>query len=148
MSLVGKDIVDECTKCKLLLAHIVLYEVGGKVKKVKCKTCGAEHVYRGVTQKRKESGPATLSRQEKKIKAAAKGKQSVNDIFLDWEKKRIQMDQTIPVKDYHMKDTYKTGDTITHPIFGLGFVGQVSGTNMEVLFKDSIKKMAKGVINH
>ncbi len=41
MSLVGKNIDAFCSRCRLTLAHIVLYEVGGAVHRVKCKTCGA-----------------------------------------------------------------------------------------------------------
>ena len=47
MSMVGRNIDAFCTRCGLTLAHIVLYEVGGAVQGVKCKTCGSEHRYRG-----------------------------------------------------------------------------------------------------
>ncbi len=143
MSLVGKDIIAECTKCKLTLAHIVIYEVKGQVKKVKCKTCGAEHVYREAAQKKAESDATKRPKQEKKARVARKVTKPVYDAALDWELKHSEMNQEMLVKDYHMEDTYKPGDIVSHPLFGLGFVRQVSGTSMEVLFKDSIKRMAK-----
>lgn len=142
MSLVGKDIIAECTKCKLSLAHIVIYEVKGKVKKVKCKTCGTEHVYKEQAQGKTESA-AKQPGKEKKVRAARKVAKPVYDAAIDWELKKSEMKQEMPVKDYHMEDTYKLGDVVSHPMFGLGFVREVSGTSMEVLFKDSIKRMAK-----
>jgi exosome complex RNA-binding protein Csl4 len=144
VSLVGKDIIAECTKCKLSLAHVVIYEVEGKVKKVKCKTCGTEHVYKGAAKRKKEINPA-ISGQDKKPKTTTKRIKTVYDADLDWELKHREMNQEITIKDYHMQDTYKPGDVVKHPLFGLGFVRQVSGTSMEVLFKDSLKRMAKSV---
>ena len=58
MSMVGKNVDALCTRCGLTLAHIVLYEVGGVIARVKCKTCGAEHKYRGakVRDRKGETG--------------------------------------------------------------------------------------------
>ncbi|MFH2118828.1 MAG: hypothetical protein ABIJ25_00320 [Pseudomonadota bacterium] len=43
MSFVGKNIDAFCSRCGFTLAHIVLYETGGTVRGVQCKTCGAQH---------------------------------------------------------------------------------------------------------
>ena len=143
MSLVGKDIIAECTKCKLSLAHIVIYEVKGQVKKVKCKTCGAEHVYKEEAQG-KTGSAAKQPGKEKKVRAARKVSKPVYDAVLDWELKKNEMNHEMSLRDYHMEHTYKPGDVVNHPLFGLGFIREVSGTSMEVLFKDSLKRMAKG----
>ena len=75
MSRVGENIDAHCLKCKLVLAHIVLYEVGGKVSKVKCKTCGAEHKYRGAI------GPAnTKDSSERMLKAKRAKAATVKDL--------------------------------------------------------------------
>ncbi len=58
VSLVGKNIDAFCSRCQLTLAHIVLYEVGGVVRAVKCKTCGAEHRYHGPAPEKRRSVPA------------------------------------------------------------------------------------------
>jgi len=146
MSLVGKDIIAECTKCNLSLAHIVIYEVKGKVKKVKCKTCGAEHVYKEESQgkTRKTGSAAKQPGKEKKVRSARKVAKPVYDAALDWELPTCATNREMSVRDYRMEDTYKPGDIVNHPLFGLGFVREVSGTSMEVLFKDSLKRMAKG----
>jgi len=58
MSSVGKNVDALCTRCGLVLAHIVLYEVGGIIARVKCKTCGTEHKYRGAKTRDRKSDPA------------------------------------------------------------------------------------------
>jgi hypothetical protein len=140
VSLVGKRIDAQCTKCKLLLAHIVMYEVDGKVKKVKCKTCGSEHTYRRVELQKKKNDPVRPG-QEKRVKTASKSRNPVNDAPIQWELKHSKMNPETPVKVYRIQDTYKPGDVIRHQLFGLGFVRRGSDTSMEVLFKDAIKRM-------
>ena len=145
MSLVGKHIDAHCTKCKLLLAHVVMYEVDGKVKKVKCKTCGSEHMYRTAAQQKKSDDIVARLRQGTRVKTASKSRKSVNDAPIQWELKHIEMNPEIPVKAYRFQDTYKSGEVIRHNVYGLGFVGRVSFTDMEVLFKDSIRRMAMNI---
>ena len=55
VSMVGKNIDDLCTRCGLTLAHIVLYEVKGTVRGVRCTTCGSEHRYRGAKPERQRA---------------------------------------------------------------------------------------------
>lgn len=43
VSFVGKNIDAFCSRCGFTLAHIVLYETGGTVRGVQCKTCGVQH---------------------------------------------------------------------------------------------------------
>ncbi len=145
MSLVGKRIDAQCTKCKLLLSHVVMCEVGGKVKKVKCKTCGSEHMYRVAAPQKKSDASMARPGQEKRVKTASKSKKPVNDAPLQWTLKQGEMNPETPVKAYRIQDIYKHEDVIRHPVFGLGFVGRVSDTSMEVLFKDSIKLMAMNI---
>jgi RNase P subunit RPR2 len=145
VSLVGKYIDANCTKCKLLLAHVVMYEVDGKVKKVKCKTCGSEHMYRTAMQQKKSSDLVGRAGQEKRVKTSSKSRKPVNDAPLQWELKHSEMNPESPVKVYRVQDTYKSEDVIRHQLFGLGFVIRVSDTSMEVLFKDAIRRMAMNI---
>jgi RNase P subunit RPR2 len=145
VSLVGKHIDAHCTKCKRLLTHIVMYEVDGKVKKVKCKTCGSEHMYRTATQQKKTNDLMARSRQEKRGKTVPKSRMPVNDAPIQWELKYSEMNQESLVKDYRIQDIYKSGEVIRHNLFGLGFVGRVSFTSMEVLFKDVMRRMVMNI---
>ncbi|MFZ2196849.1 MAG: hypothetical protein WAV13_03885, partial [Thermodesulfovibrionales bacterium] len=48
----GSDIDSYCTKCKLMFEHIVVAMTGGAVIKVKCKTCGSIHGFKGMPAER------------------------------------------------------------------------------------------------
>ena len=44
---VAQNVVTMCTKCKMLLDHVVVFHnAEGIVDRVKCRTCGTEHKYR------------------------------------------------------------------------------------------------------
>ncbi|HOV85802.1 MAG TPA: hypothetical protein PLM79_05535 [Syntrophobacteraceae bacterium] len=50
------------------------------------------------------------------------------------------------VPEYKMSDTYKEGDLIIHPSFGLGVVSKlISPRKAEVIFENSKRLMAMGV---
>jgi RNase P subunit RPR2 len=145
VSLVGKYIDAYCTKCKLLLAHVVMYEVDGKVKKVKCKTCGSEHIYRTGAQQKKSSDFAVRPGKEKRVNTAPKSRKATYDAPIQWELKYSEMNPESPVKVYRVQDIYTSEEVIRHPLFGLGFIGRVSDTSMEVLFKDAVRRMAMNI---
>jgi len=143
VSLVGKNIDAQCTKCKLLLSHVVMYEIDGAISGVKCKTCGSEHKYRGEKARGKSRAVAPRSVQEKRGKTASASRKETNQSPIRWELKYSEMNAELPAKAYRIQDTYRVNDVIRHPVFGLGFVERViSGTRMDVLFKDAVKLMA------
>jgi hypothetical protein len=145
VSLVGKNIDAHCLKCKLVLAHIVMYEVGGVVSKVKCKTCGAEHKYRGVKPPAKKSDPAVRTLRENRPRKAAAANVS-SEAPRQWVIKHDQINMETSIKDYRMQGQYQTNDVIRHPVFGLGFVERiVSDKRMDVLFQNAIKPMAMNI---
>jgi len=145
MSRVGKNIDAHCLKCKLVLAHIIMYEVDGVVSKVKCKTCGAEHKYRGTKPPVPKSDREVRAAKEKRLKTNA-SKSSANPAPIEWETRRRNMDEGEPIKAYAIQDIYRAGEVIRHPVFDLGFVERVvSDKRMEVLFKDAVKSMAMNI---
>jgi hypothetical protein len=146
MSRSGENIDAHCLKCKHVLAHIVMYEVNGSISKVKCKTCGAEHKYRGVKPPAQKKGPTERGLKEKRTKAAV-GKMAVNPAPIQWETRRRNLDPEIPVKPYRIQDHYQVSDVIRHPAFGLGFIEKIVTNNrMEVLFQEAIKSMAMNIV--
>ena len=76
MSSVGKNVDALCTRCGLVLAHIVLYEVGGVIARVKCKTCGTEHKYRGAKTRDRKADPAAERLRRPAAKAAEEIRQA------------------------------------------------------------------------
>ena len=139
MSQVGRNIDAFCTRCQLTLAHIVLYEVGGRVGGVKCKTCGAEHRFRGPAPDKgrsipavRRSGPAPAARTRTVRPADAR----------QWEARNAAITPDVVIWDYRITERYEKGDVINHPTFGRGFVESISGDGMEVLFGAGRKRMA------
>ncbi len=51
------------------------------------------------------------------------------------------------VPEYRIEDTYKEGDLILHPVFGLGVVSKViTPKKMEVVYENTKKLMAMNVV--
>ena len=145
MSRVGENIDAHCLKCKLVLAHIVLYEVGGVISKVKCKTCGAEHKYRGVKPPAPKRDAKESPLKEKRARAD-KGKPPENPAPIRWETQYRNLDTDAPVKPYRIQGVYQVGDIIDHPSFGLGFAEKMTTHNrMDVLFKEGVKSLAMNI---
>ncbi len=116
---VGQEIEAYCTSCKMDLNHVVVAKLENVVKKVVCKTCSKEHLFR----------PAKA-----KVRAAAR-------------RKRVAKSRTTKIrpedllsetpKPYTVAGIYEEGDVLTHPKFGLGQVSTRIGRNkIEVSFED------------
>jgi len=139
VSLVGKNIDAFCSRCQLTLAHIVLYEVEGQVRGVKCKTCGTEHRYHGPTPGKRRSVPA-----ERRIGGAPAARPRTvrpADARL-WETRSAAIAPDVVIWDYKMTERYEKGDVIHHPSFGRGFVESTTADGMEVIFEEGRKRMA------
>ena len=63
---VGEDVVAYCTKCKKDLNHVIVALVKEKVKKVLCKTCEKEHVYKAPKGDKAPAKKKTATRAKKK----------------------------------------------------------------------------------
>lgn len=145
MSSVGDNIDAYCLKCKLVLTHVILFKVDGAVSRVKCKTCGAEHKYRGATpgvKKKAASGSSGAARVKKPLALKA----SANDAPLQWDLKSRNLPPDTPILNYSIREKYKANQVIHHPVFGIGFVEKVvSDKSIFVLFSDSVRLMGMNV---
>jgi hypothetical protein len=147
VSVIGENIDAYCLKCKLLLAHVIMFKVDGAVSKVKCNTCGAQHKYRAkvpVPKKSAVSRPPTLK--ESIAKRAAAARVEANNAPKQWDIRNRSMDSATSVKDYSIHNQYRSKDVVNHHVFGLGFVERiVSDKSMDVLFSDAVKLMAMNI---
>ena len=142
---VGDNIDAYCLKCKLVLAHLILFKVDGVVSRVKCKTCGAEHKYRGTTPGAKKK-VAERTTGTVRTKKPAASKVTVNEAPLQWDLKSRNMRPETTILNYSIKDTFKANQVINHPVFGVGFVEKVvSEKSISVLFSDSVRLMGMNV---
>jgi len=142
---VGDNIDAYCLKCKLVLAHVILFKVDGKVNRVKCKTCGAEHKYRGVKPAVKKNETAVRAPRAAKAGKTAR-KEVISDAPLQWDLKSRNMQPQTPIRDYSIREGFKAGSAINHPVFGVGFVEKiVSDKSISVLFHDAVRLMGMNV---
>jgi hypothetical protein len=141
---VGKNIDAYCLKCKLVLAHVVMFKVDGVVSRVKCKTCGAEHKYRGTLPAAKKPAAARAPGMTGAKKPSATV--AVKDSPMRWALKSRNMPPGTPMRNYSIRETFKVNDAINHPVFGVGFVEKVvTDKSIYVLFNDSIRLMSMNV---
>ena len=127
---VGGEVDATCTRCKMVLAHTVLAMVGSKVARVRCNTCGSDHVYRG-TQSPSRSAAG-------KTRATPAEKTTVG-----WEAQLAALD-TSNAQDYRPDHHYSVDQVVRHPTFGLGIVRAVRQDKMDVAFKTAERTLVQG----
>ena len=132
---IGTDVDAYCTKCKMVLAHVVMAMAGAKPRRVKCNTCGGEHNYRA---EKPVAKTAAKSEKPAKKPSTRKTRQSWEEIMNEAASK--------PHKKYAMSGSFVEGDWIEHVKFGLGCVQTfVAPNKITVRFADSTKLL---VCNH
>jgi hypothetical protein len=132
---VGEDVVAYCTKCKKDLDHVIVALVGEKVKKVLCKTCEKEHVYKAP---KGDKAPA------KKKTAAKKAKKKKLTPVEEWEM-AMEQAKDATVKAYAQDGSFGEGEKVDHSTFGQGLVVKlISPNKMEVIFEEGSKFMIRG----
>lgn len=134
---VGKEILSHCSKCKLILAHIIVtMKSATEADKVQCKTCKSTHTFKDPSAPKKK---ASIDRVIKnaRVSSGRKATESVSEL---WTKAMNK--STVSSKEYSTKDSFQTGDVINHPTFGQGIVEKLIDNNkIEVLFKDDYRTL-------
>jgi hypothetical protein len=129
---VGDEIDCTCPRCKLVLAHTILFfNEGGGLGKVECRTCGLQHRYassKGRRVRRPLPSPETL-------RPLVEGGPFPERLA------RLDPEGAVP---YAPGGSYRPDDAIRHPVFGVGFVLRVRAGRMEVLFRGGIKTLVAG----
>jgi hypothetical protein len=137
---VGGEVDAPCTRCKLTLAHTILAMVGTKIARVRCNTCGGDHVYR--------AAPGTTDRLSAARTATARATSTAR--AEKPEKVVISFEEQLAGKDianapkYSPKETFKPDQVIQHPTFGLGLVTAVRGDKVDIAFKSETKTLVHG----
>ncbi|MBL8947980.1 MAG: hypothetical protein JNK45_32700 [Myxococcales bacterium] len=141
---VGKDIFAVCGKCGDTW-HVIVALEGAKVTKVQCKFCSGYHRF-----KRSPNDPSPMPAPPKKVAATrtatgAKkvGAKKTTRANPQRDEPLIEPDLAMPVRDYAMSETYRTGERIEHPKFGQGVVESFpSPGKMNVFFEDGRRTLA------
>jgi hypothetical protein len=130
----GSSVESMCKRCKTVTDHHVVVMEGDKIAKVECKVCGGRHAFQSA---KPEPKPKAAPRTPRVPSAAAQRKQSAAVEAL-WEK-NVAGANPLP---YAMTSSFKSGDIITHPTFGLGHVQKmISANTIEVLFQDGVRNL-------
>jgi hypothetical protein len=130
---VGGEIDATCTRCRMELAHTILAMVGTKVARVRCNTCGSDHVYRG-TQSSSRSAAA-------RTRAATAEKVPRTVVAFDAQLAALDVSKA---EDYRADHTYAVDQVVRHPTFGLGIVRAVRQDKMDVAFKAAERTLVQG----
>jgi len=130
---VGKDVEAYCTKCKIVLAHVIVAMQGLKPRRVKCNTCNGEHNYRAEKPVAKTAAKTGVKKEKTAKKATTKRTRQ------SWEEV-MQEASAKPHKKYSMSGSFGEGDWIEHATFGLGCVQSFAPPNkITVRFADTTR---------
>lgn len=123
----GDKIEARCTKCRKNNEHTIISLLKEQPALVECTICKRQHKFRPPIAVKKPA--VRLANQHRDAERK------------EWEVLRPDMNST-KATDYSMTATYKTRALINHPVFGLGLVQRVIGSQkIEVLFEDGKKTM-------
>lgn len=125
----GDFVESRCTKCREVTGHTIIAMTGEVPAKVECNSCGGQHKFRPV----KPPAPA---------KKAAPGRKTVSSKAAEKNEWQTLAEQMDPAKAtvYSMTESFKPKALISHPVFGLGVVQRIAGSQkIEVLFEDGKK---------
>lgn len=125
----GENIASYCTRCKLVLDHVIVAMDGDAIAKVKCKTCGSAHKHRSAEDAKKVRTPA-----------GAKKEDAGKTIEILWESCLAEAKGKERV--YDMGGKYRVGDIVDHQVFGRGIVRKIYTNKCDVLFRDKERLMA------
>ena len=119
----GADTDAYCSKCKLVLAHVIIAMKGSKPARVECKTCKGIHTY-------KANPPGT---KKTTTKRAARSVASDYDNLMNGR-------DIASARRYVISERFTEQEVIDHKKFGLGLVQRVlSDKKVEVAFPDGAR---------
>lgn len=123
---IGGSIRSWCTRCREMRDHVIAVVEEDRPRRVTCSTCNGTHLYR-------PQPPRTRARST----APSTGTE-----ITGWDDLMAVADLE-RVRSYAMRETFATGDVISHKVFGLGIVvREVDDHKIKVSFQDGIRLLA------
>ena len=120
----GEDTDARCSKCKLVLAHVIVATDGPRIVRVQCKTCGGVHAYRSPADSKKSSKTKAV-----RSRASSKKTQEV-----DYDRAIANHDIS-RARHYRTSESFDEGEVLSHRTFGLGLVTRLIDNNkIEAIF--------------
>lgn len=143
----GDRIEARCTRCNDVTGHVIVALVGGAIVKVECCACGSVHKYYPPASAKEAKAPAASGERKSasgtRPKAAPRGQaraaQAAAAAESAW-RTAIERPSAPAAKAYSMTTLLAAGDTVEHPVFGLGSVRViVPPDKAEILFRDGMR---------
>ena len=133
----GSFVPAVCTRCKAALRHTVVALVDGVPKRVRCNTCGGEHVYHAPpSDDQSEERPAAKPRPARAPKAGT--------AEAAWTEQLAAASKGSG-RRYAATEFFKPGQVMDHPAFGPGIVQRLAGPGkILVLFRDGARTLVCG----
>ena len=137
---VGDEIDSICTRCKEETIHRLVAMMEGTPYLVICTRCWGQHRYRPLAgAKVKRKSRCTRRHANGPINTKMARASQPKDLLQEWES-HMENAAGLQPESYDQSASYKVGQGVEHPIYGLGFVRKVIGSiKMEVVFQRKIK---------
>ena len=133
---IGQDVDSYCTKCMMDLYHTVVAKVDGKIKRVKCNTCGGQHNYRP------PKGETDGTKRIQKMRNVSQPKVTLTP-EKEWEAAILDKDISNPLT-YNPKNFLDINDIINHKLFGIGIViSERANNKVMVQFRSGLKVLVR-----
>jgi len=136
----GDEVDSVCTKCKLLLGHVIIAMEGEKIAKVRCNTCNGVHAYRAPPSASEATAKKRRAERAASVADATKTKATPSEFDTLTKGKDLSR-----ATKYSPQITLGMGDAIDHATFGVGVVVEVrEGLKAHVAFKDGGRVLVHG----
>jgi len=134
---IGREVRALCGKCKTETIHVITKLADDVIKKVYCKICNNNHVYKTL-----ESIKQAETRKATKKTTATKTKVGVVRRKKDWATLVSAVNKE-NIVDYDFTKDFTETEAIRHTRFGVGVITQiVDRSKIEVVFQDELKVLA------
>lgn len=129
---VAKKVFHHCKKCETDRYQVVLAHTSATAARLECEVCKTKN-----TLKLESAKKASSSRSAVPKKSSATSRAAAH--VARWTELRDKA--TGQPTPYTMKQAFAVGAALEHPKFGLGFVVQISGQSIQVIFEDAERSL-------
>jgi len=128
---VAKKVFYPCKKCETDRYQVVLAHTGVNTARLECEVCKTKNAFKIEEPKLRSKRSAVPKRSNSSSRAAAH--------VARWTDLRDKAaGKPTP---YNMKQSFEVGAMLEHPKFGLGFVVQMNGQSIHVIFEDAERSL-------
>lgn len=124
---VARKVFYPCKKCEVERYQVVVTHTSKTAAKLECEVCHTKNTMKLVDPNK---APSTRAPKVSKTGKKPNARTSSLSRWTEYQNKGITS------KPYSMKEKFSADQALEHPRFGVGFVTQVQGQSMIVLFQD------------